>query len=92
MLGWFDHFFSFQHVSKYAVFLVGTISSGEPPRQVSHNTMLEFAEKHEVEYFESELDNVGVNKIFVSLVDIIVNTLTGTGDSIDAGKSIEGEY
>jgi len=76
------------------VFLVGTVLSGDPPRQMSLQTMQDFAERHAVEYFDCELDDVGANKILVSLVDKIINdnTLSGRiGESTDGGKSIEGE-
>jgi len=89
-----EFFFPPQHVSKCAVFLVGTISSWEPPRQISHEAMKEFSEQHEVEYLECELDHVAVNEIFMSLVDKIINTYTLSGqirESADIGKGIESE-
>jgi len=77
------------------VFLVGTVLSGDPPRQIALRAMQDFAEGHAVEYFDCELDDVGANKILVSVVDKIINnnTLSGKiGESTDGGKSIEGEF
>jgi len=82
----FHYFFPFQHVSECTLFLVGTISPGEPPRQVSHKAMLDFAEHYKVEYFECELDDVGVNDIVMLLVD---NIITGTEHGTDSANAVE---
>jgi len=81
-------FFSLQHVPKCAVFLVGTLSSGEPSRQVSLKAMEDFAEDHKVEYLECEHDHIVVDKVVMSLVDNIMNN-TGTGHNNNTEKSIE---
>ena len=68
------------------------ISPGKSSREVSLTAMQEFSEAQKAQYFECELDDVGVNEIFMSIVDKIMNnTLTGgTRDSTDAGKDTSG--
>ncbi|XP_065916499.1 ras-related protein Rab-13-like [Dysidea avara] len=68
------------------VLLVGTMSSGEAVREVSVQAMEEFSAAQEVQYFECDLDHVnqsGVNEIFTSLVDTIVDNILVGGQNFE---------
>ena len=80
--------FSLQNVPKRCVvLLVGTMSSGEAVREVSVQAMEEFSAAQEVQYFECDLDHVnqsGVNEIFTSLVDTIVDNILVGGQNFES--------
>jgi len=88
-MGIFIVFISFQSVPKRCVvFLVGTISSEtEVIREVSRQAMEEFADVQNVQYFECELDHAnrsGVNEIFTTLVDNIVDSILSGGEDLES--------
>jgi len=73
------------------VYLVGTLSVEEPSRQVSLTAMKEFSEEFKVQYFECELNHVGVNEVFMSLVSKIVSSKEARESPVKNENSSKGE-